>query len=152
MQVEIQRMRLRIYGFNLFGDFRARFRGRSRQHRKKSYCGRSHRVRMISAPRLGCKLVILSIAARCAFHTEVASVSLNLRLPSGQMAVQAKAPTATAAVKSAFDDLLQQVNRHKEILRSSHKWSRRGASARPSPQLPQVPFEQTLAAVHPPTV
>jgi RNA polymerase sigma factor (sigma-70 family) len=83
---------------------------------------------------------------------EGASVSLNLRLPSGQMAVQGKAPTATAAVKSAFDDLLQQVNRHKEILRSSHKWSRRGASARPSPQLPQVPFEQTLAAVHPPMV
>ena len=30
---------------------------------------------------------------------EGASVSLNLRLPSGQMAVEAKAPTATAAVR-----------------------------------------------------
>jgi len=36
------------------------------------------------------------------------SVSLNLRLPSGQMAVEAKAPTAAAAVKIAFEDLLQQ--------------------------------------------
>ena len=46
------------------------------------------------------------------------SVSLNLRLPSGQMAVEAKAPTAAAAVKTAFEDRLLQVNKHKEILRS----------------------------------
>jgi len=52
-------------------------------------------------------------------------VSLNLRLPSGQMAVQAKASTASAAVKNAFDDLLQQLNKHKDLLRSSHKWTRR---------------------------
>ena len=78
-------------------------------------------------------------------------VSLNLRLPSGQMAVQAKASTASAALKSAFDDLLQQVNKHKELLRSTHKWSRRQneASARRSTS---VPFEQTLAAVFPATV
>jgi ribosome-associated translation inhibitor RaiA len=64
---------------------------------------------------------------------EGTSVSLNLRLPSGQMAVQASAPTAAAAVKSAFEDLLQQVNKHKEILRAAHKWQRgrRGDSARP---------------------
>jgi RNA polymerase sigma factor (sigma-70 family) len=78
-------------------------------------------------------------------------VSLNLRLPSGQMAVQAKASTAAAAVKSAFEDLLQQVNKHKEILRSSHKWTRRqkDASARRNPS---VPFEDTLAVVFPATV
>jgi RNA polymerase sigma factor (sigma-70 family) len=78
-------------------------------------------------------------------------VSLNLRLPSGQMAVQAKASTASAAVKSAFEDLLQQVNKHKEILRSSHKWKRRqkDASARRNPS---VPFEDTLAVVFPATV
>src|SRR6202789_4716395 len=40
---------------------------------------------------------------------EGTSVSLNLRLPSGQMAVQSKASTAAAAVKTAFEDLLQQV-------------------------------------------
>ena len=64
---------------------------------------------------------------------EGTSVSLNLRLPSGQMAVQVSAATAAAAVKSAFEDLLQQVNKHKEILRASHKWQRgtRGDSARP---------------------
>jgi DNA-directed RNA polymerase specialized sigma24 family protein len=82
------------------------------------------------------------------------SVSLNLRLPSGQMAVQTKAPNAAAAVKSAFEDLLQQVNKHKQILRSSHKWHRdkRGDSVRPSAHIKEVPFEQTLAAVYPPTI
>jgi RNA polymerase sigma factor (sigma-70 family) len=82
---------------------------------------------------------------------EGTSVSLNLRLPSGQMAVQAKASTAAAAVKSAFEDLLQQVNKHKDLLRSSHKWPRRQneASAR---RHHSVPFEQTLAAVFPPVV
>ena len=78
---------------------------------------------------------------------EGTSVSLNLRLPSGQMAVQAKASTAEAAIKSAFEDLLQQVNRHKELLRSSHKWQRgAGRSFRARRRSRQVPFEQTLAA------
>jgi DNA-directed RNA polymerase specialized sigma24 family protein len=77
-------------------------------------------------------------------------VSLNLRLPSGQMAVQQSAPTPVAAVKAAFDDLLQQITRHKDLLRSSHKWRRRRAeNGRPERQ---VPFEQTLAAVQPSTV
>jgi DNA-directed RNA polymerase specialized sigma24 family protein len=82
---------------------------------------------------------------------EGTSVSLNLRLPSGQMAVQAKAPTAAAAVKGAFEDLLQQLNKHKELLRSSHKWLRRqkDSSAR---RTVLVPFEQTIAAVFPATV
>jgi DNA-directed RNA polymerase specialized sigma24 family protein len=83
---------------------------------------------------------------------EGTSVSLNLRLPSGQMAVQSSAQTAAAAVKTAFEDLLQQVNKHKEILRSSHKWQRgkRGANARASSPVREVPFEKTLAAVYPP--
>jgi RNA polymerase sigma factor (sigma-70 family) len=82
---------------------------------------------------------------------EGTSVSLNLRLPSGQMAVQAKAPTAAAAVKSAFEDLLQQVNKHKELLRSTHKWARRQKDV-PARHNVSVPFEQTLAAVFPATV
>src|SRR5581483_10089205 len=63
---------------------------------------------------------------------EGTSVSLNLRLPSGQMAVQKAAPTATSAVKAAFEDLLQQVNKHKDLLRASHKWQRgrRGDNSR----------------------
>jgi RNA polymerase sigma factor (sigma-70 family) len=67
------------------------------------------------------------------------------------MAVQAKASTAAAAVKSAFEDLLQQVNKHKDLLRSTHKWTRRqkDASARRNVS---VPFEQTLAAVFPATI
>ena len=95
------------------------------------------------------KGVVEEVSAR-----EGTSVSLNLRLPSGQMAVQTNAPTAAAAVKSAFEDLLQQVNKHKEILRSSHKWQRgkRGNTARPGSVVREVPFEQTLAAVYPPMV
>src|SRR6516162_1943418 len=77
-------------------------------------------------------------------------VSLNLRLPSGQMSVKQTAPTALAALKAAFEDLKQQITRHKDLLRSTHKWSRRrSASTR---TLPQVPFEKTLAAVTPPLV
>ena len=95
------------------------------------------------------KGVVEEVSAR-----EGTSVSLNLRLPSGQMAVQTNAPTAPAAVKSAFEDLLQQVNKHKDLLRSSHKWQRgkRGNSARPGAVVREVPFEQTLAAVYPPTI
>jgi len=78
-------------------------------------------------------------------------VSLNLRLPSGQMAAQKKASTPSAAVKAAFDDLLQQIIRHKDLLRSTHKWPRwrRGNETRPERQ---VPFEDTLAAVQAPLI
>jgi DNA-directed RNA polymerase specialized sigma24 family protein/ribosome-associated translation inhibitor RaiA len=77
------------------------------------------------------------------------TVSLNLRLPSGQMAVQKSAARPAAAMKAASDDLLQQLGKHKEVLRSSRKWQRRRvAGFRPESQ---VPFEQTVAAVHVPT-
>src|ERR1700720_438656 len=77
-------------------------------------------------------------------------VSLNLRLPSGQMAVQQSAQTPMAAIKSAFDDLLQQITRHKDLLRSSHKWTRRrSATSRPETQ---VEFQQTFAAIQPSTI
>jgi len=85
---------------------------------------------------------------------EGTSVALNLRLPSGQLAVQTKAPTASTAVKGAFEDLLQQLNKHKEVLRASHKWQRgrRGDSARRGATVSEVPFEETLAAVFPETI
>ena len=78
-------------------------------------------------------------------------VSLNLRLPTGQMAVHEKAPSPSSAVKAAFDDLLQQITRHKDLLRSTHKFPRwrRGPETRPERQ---IPFEQTMAAVQPPIV
>jgi RNA polymerase sigma factor (sigma-70 family) len=81
---------------------------------------------------------------------EGTTVSLNLRLPSGQMAVQKSAPSAASAVKAAFDDLLQQIIKHKDLLRSSHKWQRRRV-ADFRPQSPAVAFEDTVAAVRVPT-
>ncbi|HEX6905571.1 MAG TPA: HPF/RaiA family ribosome-associated protein, partial [Terriglobales bacterium] len=78
-------------------------------------------------------------------------VSLNLRLPSGQMAAQERSPNATTALKGAFEDLVEQLIKHKDHLRNTHKWPRwrRGGRSRPQPQ---VPFEETVAAVQPPTV
>jgi len=78
-------------------------------------------------------------------------VSLNLRLPSGQMAAQRTAPAAVPALKAAFDDIVQQITKHKDLLRSSHKWPRRrrGGTERPGSE---VPFEQTVAAVAMPTI
>jgi len=77
-------------------------------------------------------------------------VALNLRLPSGQMAAQESDPVASTAIKDAFDELLQQLNKHKALLRSSQKSRRRKViSARLKPP---VPFEKTVAAVQAPTV
>jgi RNA polymerase sigma factor (sigma-70 family) len=92
------------------------------------------------------KAVIEDTSAR-----EGTQVSLNLRLPSGQLAVQTEAPNATAAIKAAFDDLVHQVGRHKELLRATHKWRRwrRGPN---ETHEPGVPFEKTVAAVFPPAI
>ncbi|HZU22168.1 MAG TPA: sigma-70 family RNA polymerase sigma factor [Terriglobales bacterium] len=76
------------------------------------------------------------------------SVSLNLRLPSGQIAAQEQGTNADGAIKGAFDDLLEQLAKHKDHLRSQYKWPRRRRVGRTRPQ-PQVPFEETLAAVRP---
>jgi RNA polymerase sigma factor (sigma-70 family) len=78
-------------------------------------------------------------------------VCLNLRLPSGQLAAQKNASSPTAAIKSAFDELIRQICRHKDLLRSSHKWRHWRGGAQESPEL-GVPFEQTLAAVLPPPI
>src|SRR5512146_2892738 len=56
------------------------------------------------------------------------STSLNLRLPSGQMAVQKTVEigeSVLAAVKAAFTDLVAQLTRHKDLLRG--QWARRMA-------------------------
>jgi DNA-directed RNA polymerase specialized sigma24 family protein/ribosome-associated translation inhibitor RaiA len=97
------------------------------------------------------ELVHLKGSVEESSRREGIAVSLNLRLPSGQMAVQTSAPTAIAAVKTAFEDLLNQLSRHKDLLRSSHKWKRR-RSGLAERREPQVPFEETLAAVHAPLV
>jgi RNA polymerase sigma factor (sigma-70 family) len=75
---------------------------------------------------------------------------LNLRLPSGQMAAREAAASDLAVVKAAFADLLQQFSKHKDLLRSSHKW--RGRRLPSSAAKKQVPFDQTLAALPPLTI
>ena len=50
-------------------------------------------------------------------NSHSASSSLNLRLPSGQIAAQRSGENPLAAVKAAFADLLSQVTKHKELLR-----------------------------------
>ncbi len=78
-------------------------------------------------------------------------VSLNLRLPSGQMAAQETSAHPVAAIKRAFAELLQQLNKHKGRLRSSSKWPhwRRSSNGHAEPG---VPFETTLAVLHLPEV
>lgn len=78
-------------------------------------------------------------------------VTLNLRLPSGQMTAKESAPTALAAVRTAFDKLIEEVTKHKDHLRSQHKWAHPRSEGRGKPQ-PQVPFEDTFAAVKAPTI
>src|SRR5579859_6302073 len=56
-----------------------------------------------------------------------ASTSLNLRLPSGQVAAQKSGENALAAVKAAFADLISQVNKHKDLLRG--QWTRQSRRA-----------------------
>jgi RNA polymerase sigma factor (sigma-70 family) len=75
-------------------------------------------------------------------------VSLNLRLPTGQMAAHESSATATAAIKAAFAELIEQVKKHKELLRDQHKWPRKRGRER----VGTVPFEQTIAAIKPETV
>jgi RNA polymerase sigma factor (sigma-70 family) len=72
-------------------------------------------------------------------------VSLNLRLPSGQIAAQERSTTAAAAIKAGFESVTEQVKKHKDLLRNYHKGQRRQRRMPAS----TVPFEETLAAVKP---
>jgi DNA-directed RNA polymerase specialized sigma24 family protein/ribosome-associated translation inhibitor RaiA len=76
------------------------------------------------------------------------AVRLDLRLPSGDIASRGNADRADAAIKSAFDDLIEQVTKHKDHLRAQHRWPRQRRVGRTRP-VPQVPFEETIAAVQP---
>src|ERR1041385_4157035 len=49
-------------------------------------------------------------------------VTLNLRLPTGQIAAQDSGTNAQAALKKTFAELISQLNKHKGLLRSEHKW------------------------------
>lgn len=72
-----------------------------------------------------------------------ATMSLNLRLPSGQMAVQRSGENALAAVKSAFADLLSQVTKHKDMLRG--QWTRKALRRSGRERLTQMPAPETAA-------
>src|SRR5690348_6033486 len=74
------------------------------------------------------------------------STTLNLRLPSGQMAVQKHGDNLVAAVKAGFTDLISQLKRHKELLRGGYSRGRRQAS-RGQVIERAVPFEETFASV-----
>lgn len=74
------------------------------------------------------------------------TASLNLRLPSGQMAVQNTAENVLAAVKTAFPDLIAQLTKHKDLLRGDFSRKRRLAG-RGQVIEPVVPFEKTFASV-----
>ena len=74
------------------------------------------------------------------------STTLNLRLPSGQMAVQKSGDNLVAAVKAGFTDLISQLKRHKDLLRGH--WSRRRRQTGRGQLIePAVPFEQTVASL-----
>jgi RNA polymerase sigma factor (sigma-70 family) len=75
-------------------------------------------------------------------------VALNLRLPSGQMAVRASAETLHGAIRIAFDELTSQLGKHKEHLRSHYRFPGVRGEERP-PIEPQARFEDTVAVVKP---
>jgi RNA polymerase sigma factor (sigma-70 family) len=73
-------------------------------------------------------------------------VAVNLRLPAGQMAARASAESLHAAIRVAFDDLTEQLRKHKEHLRSQYRYPRVRGVERQRIE-PQVAFEETVAAV-----
>ena len=52
------------------------------------------------------------------------TISLNLRLPTGQLASQENGHAVNGAIKVAFTDLISQLKRHKELIRNEHRWRR----------------------------
>ncbi len=79
------------------------------------------------------------------------NVRLDLRLPSGDIASHEEADRAEGAIKGAFEDLIERLGKHKDRLRAQHQWPRQRRVAQTRP-VPQVPFEETLAAVQPESV
>jgi len=72
-------------------------------------------------------------------------VSLDLKLPSGNIAAKEHGKPAAAAAKGAFAELMRQLTRHKEQLRGQRHRHR-------AKEAVSVPFETTVAAVHAPKV
>jgi len=80
-------------------------------------------------------LVHLHGTVDCGAGPKVAcEVTLNLRLPTGQIAAQDSGKNAQAALKKAFAELISQLNKHKGLLRNEHKWVRDKAELTPPEQ------------------
>ncbi|MGA3127036.1 MAG: sigma-70 family RNA polymerase sigma factor [Candidatus Korobacteraceae bacterium] len=75
-------------------------------------------------------------------------VALNLHLPAGQMAARASTDSLHGAIRMAFDDLTEQLRKHKEHLRSQYRYPRVRGDERQRVE-PQVRFEDTVAVVKP---
>jgi RNA polymerase sigma factor (sigma-70 family) len=71
------------------------------------------------------------------------SASLNLRLPSGQMAAQRSGENAVSAIKSAFADLISQLTKHKELLRGH--WTRKSLRRAGRERLTRMPLPADVA-------
>jgi DNA-directed RNA polymerase specialized sigma24 family protein/ribosome-associated translation inhibitor RaiA len=74
------------------------------------------------------------------------TVALNLRLPAGQMSSRSSAESLHAAIRVAFEDLTEQLRKHKEHLRSQYRYPRVRGEERQRIE-PQVAFESTVASV-----
>jgi RNA polymerase sigma factor (sigma-70 family) len=96
-------------------------------------------------------LVHLRVGLEQANPREGFNVSLDLRLPSGDIAAQETGASADGTIRKAFDNLIEQVSKHKNQLRARHQWVRQKRVETERP-LPQVPFEETIAAVKPETI
>lgn len=71
------------------------------------------------------------------------SASLNLRLPSGQLAAQRSGENGLAATKSVFADLISQLTKHKELLRGH--WTRKSLRRAGRERLTQMPIPAEVA-------
>ena len=77
-------------------------------------------------------------------------VSLNLRLPSGQMATQEKSHRGRGRDQGGIRRVVEQLKKHKDLLRNEHRWQRRRGPQRA--EIETVPFESTVAVVRPAAV
>jgi len=78
---------------------------------------------------------------------EGTTVSLNLRLPTGQLFATSDGTTPVTAAKASFEDLVKQLKRHKELLREkkSRRWAGRERRGRSVGELQRM--EQTVERV-----
>ena len=92
---------------------------------------------------------LVQLHGRLSRHTarEGTLCSLSLHLPTGQLAAEACAPTAQAAVRTATQELVEQVKKHKQRLRATGPRVRAGAAA-PAPPVPQNGSAPGLPAIN----